>query len=55
MPDADQARATARDRSASDVLRRAHVASRDDQESTPTDYLLARLIVSIEALEERLR
>lgn len=55
MPDADEIRATARDRNASDVLRRAHDASRDDHEATPTDYLLARLIVSVEALEERLR
>jgi hypothetical protein len=55
VPDASEIRARARREKAVDLLAEGHGEHAQDEETaTSLDYLLARLIVAVEALEERL-
>lgn len=54
MPDASEIRARARRQKAADLLAEGRGDTEADEDSNSGDYLLARLIVAVEALEERL-
>ena len=54
MPDAAEIRASARRQKAADLLAEGDGEHGSDEDATSRDYLLARLIVAVEALEERL-
>jgi hypothetical protein len=54
VPDASEIRARARREKAVDLVTEGRREDAADDEPSPSDYLLARLIVAVEALEERL-